>query len=447
MGYALRSLILAIGLHLVRCEGTCEGCEDGNVLLQKGPGAPGQAAQQDGLEADLYDEDPRELLGDNTLAEDLDPNDLEGSVYDEDPDETLKGYTFEDYVKEFGKKYSKEDYALHKKIFDEQYKLVVDHNNKQTTFTLGINEYTDWTPEELKSLRGLRKNRRKTGASSSKEFKVDKTTSTLPLAFDWRDEDDIVSPVKNQGHCGSCWAFAATAVVESAVAIAEGSLTVLAPQPMVSCAQNPRQCGGTGGCDGATAQIGFEYVMNVSLTYEEVDGYESFWGHTGECTPEIKFHVAQYPVASISGFVTNPTNDYQALMEALVTFGPQAISVDASHWSPYQSGIADFCDVSENIDIDHAVVLVGYGTEGATSYWTIRNSWGTMWGEEGYIRLIRHAEEGAHCGWDNTPSHGSLCADEKVTQQYVCGTCGILFDTSHVIGASYVGVGSGDVNR
>lgn len=416
MGYALRSLILAIGLHLVRREGTCDGCEDGSVLLQKGPGK----AEEESLVA---------------------------AVYDEDPDETLEGYKFEDYVKEFGKTYAGEEYTKHKKIFDAQYKMVKEHNAKKSTFQMGINEYTDWTPEELKSLRGLRKNRGKTGAKASKEVKVDKSTSTLPLAFDWRDEDDIVSPVKNQGHCGSCWAFAATSVVESAVAIAEGSLTILAPQPMVSCADNPRQCGGTGGCAGATAQIGFDYVKQHSMTYEEVDGYESFWGHTGDCTPEMKAHVAAYPVASITGHVTNPTNEYEALKEALVAFGPQAVSVDASHWSPYQNGIADFCDVAENIDIDHAVVLVGYGTEGNTGYWTIKNSWGTMWGEEGYIRLIRHEEEETYCGWDNTPSHGSLCADEKVTQQYVCGTCGILFDTSHVVGASYVGVGSGDVNR
>mmetsp|Transcript_86741 Transcript_86741/g.137630 ORF Transcript_86741/g.137630 Transcript_86741/m.137630 type:complete len:423 (-) Transcript_86741:102-1370(-) len=422
MGYALRNLILAIGLHLVRCEGTCSGCEDGSVLLQNGP------------------------VGKAMFQAEHEEGSLVAAVFDEDPDETLEGYTFEAYMKEYGKKYSGQELEQRKTIFEASYKMVKEHNAGRSTFEMGINEYSDWTPEELKSLRGLRKNRRKTGASSSKEFRVE-SASKIPIAFDWRDQDDVVSPVKNQGHCGSCWAFAATATVESAVAIAEGSLTVLAPQPMVSCAQNPRHCGGTGGCDGATAQIGFEYVMNHSLTYEEVVGYKSFWGKSQECSLKMQTHVAAYPVASISGFVTNPTNDYLALMEALVTHGPQAVSVDASGWSPYQSGIANFCDVAENIDIDHAVVLVGYGNGGSIGYWTVRNSWGTMWGEEGYIRLIRHEEEDSYCGWDNTPSHGSLCADENVTQQYVCGTCGILFDTSHVVGANYVGMGSGDINR
>lgn len=110
-------------------------------------------------------------------------------------------------------------------------------------------------------------------------------------------------------------------------------------------------------------------------------------------------------------------------------------------------GPQPFIMQDRNIDIDHAVVLMGYGEENGVKYWTIRNSWGTLWGEDGYIRLIRHEKEQTHCGYDRTPMDGSACADEHVTEQYVCGTCGILFDTSYPTGAHFVGVGSGDVNR
>lgn len=106
----------------------------------------------------------------------------------------------------------------------------------------------------------------------------------MPDSFDWREQGDYVTPAKNQGHCGSCWAFAATAVVESHAAINNGLLTVLGTQTMVSCAQNPRHCGGTGGCDGATAQIGFELVKNLSLTYPEAVPYTAYYGETGECS-------------------------------------------------------------------------------------------------------------------------------------------------------------------
>mmetsp|Transcript_107500 Transcript_107500/g.131163 ORF Transcript_107500/g.131163 Transcript_107500/m.131163 type:complete len:427 (-) Transcript_107500:69-1349(-) len=420
-------VILAVGLRL--SQGACDGCErEDSVLLQQQAKGPTPLR-------------PRKLKRAKVV-----------SLTAQSPEDDLKDYTFEDYVASYGKKYDAKEYKERKTIFEKQMKEVIEHNaNPHRTFDMGVNDFTDWKPEELKKLRGLTKNRAKTGevSKASKEARAEAGTAQV-TSWDWRyDSDDVVvTPVKNQGHCGSCWAFAATATVESAVAIATGLLTILAPQPMVSCAANPRHCGGTGGCDGATAQIGFEFVKNSTLTYEEVVGYKSYWGQTGACTDEMKGHFSMYPVVSISGHVTNPTNDYEALVAALVTHGPQAISVDASHWSPYQSGIANFCDVDTNVEINHAAVLMGYGVEDDLKYWTVRNSWGTLWGEDGYIRLIRHDDEGSYCGWDKTPSHGSLCEDESdIKQQWVCGTCGILFDTSYVVGANYVGMGEGDVNR
>ena len=216
---------------------------------------------------------------------------------------------------------------------------------------------------------------------------------------------------------------------------------------MVSCAKSPRKCGGTGGCEGATAQIGYKFVMENPLTYEETVNYESFWGSTGACSGLMQDRFSSYPVVKVDNYVTNPTNKLGALMEALVTKGPQALNVDASQWSPYSRGIADFCPINKNIDVDHVVVLMGYGQEEGPKYWSVRNSWGTLWGESGYIRLARHDDEEKHCGYDRTPLDGTGCEDENVTEQYVCGTCGLLFDTSYPTGAHYVGVGMGNVKR
>lgn len=409
-GKMLRIASLALGLALSRGQDDCAH-GDGNALLQSRRGNSSLAL--------LSPEDP--------------PND----------------YSFEEYMKQFQKSYpDKEELQKRKQAFETSLKEVREHNAGKFSWKLGINEFSDYFPQELKAMRGLRKDRTKTGTEAMKEKDTaSKGPVMIPDSFDWREKGEYVTPAKNQGHCGSCWAFAATAVIESHAAIRTGILAELGPQMMVSCAPNPRACGGTGGCEGATAQIGFGFVMNNALTYEETVSYSSFWGSSGECTDTMKLHYQHYPVVSVQNYVSNPTNQLGPLMEALVTAGPQAISVDASGWSPYVNGIADFCPTDRNIDIDHAVVLMGYGEENGVKYWTIRNSWGTLWGEDGYIRLIRHEKEQTHCGYDRTPMDGSACADEHVTEQYVCGTCGILFDTSYPTGAHFVGVGSGDVNR
>jgi len=123
-------------------------------------------------------------------------------------------------------------------------------------------------------------------------------------------------------------------------------------------------------------------------------------------------------------------------MNAVATLGPIAISVDASSWHAYSSGIYNGCNQA-NPDIDHAVVLVGYGSDNGTNYWLVRNSWSASWGESGYIRLLRGADEATNCGTDTTPLDGTACVGhaDPVT---VCGTCGILYDSAYPTGANAV---------
>ena len=121
-------------------------------------------------------------------------------------------------------------------------------------------------------------------------------------------------------------------------------------------------------------------------------------------------------------------------MTAVAEIGPIAVSVDASSWHAYDSGIFNGCNQTQP-DINHAVTLVGYGTENGQGYWLVRNSWSASWGEAGYIKLHRGTDEEQNCGVDITPLDGSACAGQTdpVT---TCGTCGILYDSAYPTGAT-----------
>jgi len=224
-------------------------------------------------------------------------------------------------------------------------------------------------------------------------------------------------------------AFATTESIESAYALNQNTAApVLAPQNVVSCTPNPNHCGGTGGCGGATAELGIDYVRDNGIALN------ADWPYTatnGQCTSHPKY-------ATVSGHIKLGENNYTDLINAIATIGPIAVSVDASTWSIYRSGIFDGCN-QKNPDIDHAVVAVGYGTESGTDYWIVRNSWGASWGEEGYIRLLRHSDGSSQwCGTDTSPSDGSGCDGGPKTVT-VCGTCGIWYDNCYPYGAKPYG--------
>jgi len=260
--------------------------------------------------------------------------------------------------------------------------------------------------------------------------------SSLPNSVDWREKGNIISPVKDQGHCGSCWAFAATATVESHIAMNTGLLFSLSPQQIAMCAENPDECGGTGGCEGATAEIAFDYLSGSKGFYEEFQyPYISYGGTDQDCQTTNVAAITS-PKGIIDGYVKLPENNYTALMNAIASVGPVAISVDASNWGAYDSGVFDGCN-QENPDIDHAVVLVGYGEEEGGKYWLVRNSWSPSYGEAGYIKVARRDNEEDICGSDVTPQDGTACAGDT-TPKTVCGTCGILYDSSYPLMAGLV---------
>jgi len=233
------------------------------------------------------------------------------------------------------------------------------------------------------------------------------TPADRPDNFDWLDK---LSAPKSQGACGSCWAFATTSAIEAHATIHDSQARkgILAPQQLVDCAFNKHRCGGNGGCEGSIAEVAMDYVAGVEgLTLEANYPYfatDQWCAYKAETTP---------PAVSITGYVNPTSNDADAVMEALLTHGPLTVAVDATHWGHYTGGVFNGCDYNENINLNHAVLLVGYGVDKDTGdkYWLIRNSWGDKWGENGNIRLRR--EDDLRCGTDSTPADGVACEGDN----------------------------------
>lgn len=312
------------------------------------------------------------------------------------------------YVEQFGKTPE----SGREQIFNANMRLIsIQNADPSKTWVAGPNEFTDWTNEEFKAWRTSPQ------PPMPRYPAADVATGkTLLSSIDWRNSKGVVTPVKNQGQCGSCWAFSATETLESRFALATNEdAPILGPQQIVSCAVIP----GAGGCNGGLQTIAFNYTEHAGgLTSEANYPYTA---QTGTCDPsKIK------PVVTNTGFVALKQNDYTALMTAGAA-GPTAISVAAGGlgWQFYTSGVFTGGLFGCGFQVDHAVQLVGYGVDNSVMYWLVRNSWGSGWGESGYIRIKRFGEGKEPCG----QAEGTT----------ICGLCGILFANSYPTGVGKAG--------
>jgi cathepsin L len=373
--------------------------------------------------------------------------------------------TFEEFVDTFEKEYSPEEYGMRKELFKSRIAHIASHNcADKHLWQAQVNHMADWTESELGALRGY-----KPSATSSTQGRSLALTNLRATADD--DLPEYVSyghlasirRAADQGQCGSCWAYAAAATLDAHNELNNGSHQFAVGQ-ILACTPNPNECGGTGGCQGATAELAFEYALQAQVVSQtefpvEKGGKQPScpedkkpWGElarTGVSTRAVYMadgsekHLIQgssdaaYMMGrrtGLLGWTRFPTNKEAELVRALVNYGPIAIAVAAGpDWNWYFHGILtpDGCD-SKNV-ISHAVVLYGYGKSmnvkiGEVKYWQIKNSWGRNWGEDGTMRLQRVDDEEQRCGWDNSPEVGSGCKGGP-KQVWVCGSCGILFDT------------------
>uniref|UniRef100_A0A3B4FTD8 Cathepsin L1-like n=1 Tax=Pundamilia nyererei TaxID=303518 RepID=A0A3B4FTD8_9CICH len=196
-------------------------------------------------------------------------------------------------------------------------------------------------------------------------------------------QSDLCFKCSLQGFCGSCWAFSTTGAIEAQLYKKTGQLISLSEQNLVDCSKSF----GTYGCSGAWMANAYDYVVSNGLESSNTYPYTSV-----PC-----FYDSRLAVAHIRDYRFIPRGDEQAMADALATIGPITVAIDADHASFlfYSSGIYDEPNCNPN-NLNHAVLLVGYGSQEGQDYWIIKNSWGTGWGEGGFMRIVRNGQNA--CG-------------------------------------------------
>jgi cathepsin F len=273
---------------------------------------------------------------------------------------------FFNFMNEHGKSYDNDDVFLHRfNIFRENLKRIEQWNAESTGAVYGVTQFSDLTPQEFKSLY-LMNVTRPPNATTYLTF----PGVEAPTTFDWRTKGAVTN-VKNQGQCGSCWAFSATSNIESVVKLGGQSMPILGPQQMVDC---DKDCYG---CQGGWPSKAFNYVAKAGG--QDTESAYPYTGRDGSC----KFKT-QGIGAKIKGY-HSISRDEKQMQAGLSTTAPFSICVDASQWSHYKSGVMRSNQCGRGID--HCVQLVGYDSTANPPYWMVRNSWGTGWGVSGYIYL------------------------------------------------------------
>jgi len=282
---------------------------------------------------------------------------------------TSKDDAWASWKSEFGRSYNSDDEdAYRRKVFESNLEIAAQHQKLNPLAEFGATMFSDWTPEEFKE--------RMLNYVPSNESLPEFDVSTLPVKLagskDWTGV--ATTPVKNQGQCGSCWAFSAVEQIESDLMLQHGTTIELGPQELVDCTSS-----GAGsqrnGCQGGFPSAGYQVIQALGGIERESD--YPYTATNGVCR-----YSRSKAAVTVTSYNSVGQGSETTMKQYVGSSGPLSVCVDASSWSSYRGGVMTSCGQS----VDHCVQLVGYGDAGS-SYWKVRNSWGASWGESGHVRL------------------------------------------------------------
>ncbi|XP_043533036.1 pro-cathepsin H [Chiloscyllium plagiosum] len=295
---------------------------------------------------------------------------------------SLPQFSFEEisYFKEWmikhKKNYGPEEYEHRLQTFIQNKRKVDAHNRGRHAFQMGLNQFSDLTFSEFQSLYLMQKPQNCSATRGNHYSSAD----ILPENVDWRKRGNFITPVKNQGGCGSCWTFSTTGCLESVIAIKSGKLVSLAEQQLVDCAQNFKNHG----CAGGLPSQAFEYIKyNNGLEREQDYPYE---GKDGTCRFE-----RSKAAAFVKDIVNITQYDEDGMVDAVARLNPVSFAFQVTDdFLLYREGVYSNPNCSSTPDkVNHAVLAVGYGVSNGTKYWIVKNSWSTSWGIDGYFYIER----------------------------------------------------------
>lgn len=267
--------------------------------------------------------------------------------------------------------------------------LIDEHEARNKTYGLELNKFADilWHTKFNKI-----SNKEMKTQSFKKPSIIFEDYSKLPKAVDWRLKG-YVTPIKNQGQCGSCWTFSTTGAIEGLLAKSGEGLVPLSESQIVDCDKLGN------GCNGGTMDLGFEYARQNGLESEVNYPYVPVDGHCNYNKKQALY--------KIGGHIDVKGGEL-GLQKAVAEQGPVSVAIDASHhtFQLYGGGVYEDKDCSET-QLDHGVLVVGYNTTmDGKDYWIVKNSWGEDWGNQGYIYMVRN--RGNNCGIATTPSYPTI---------------------------------------
>ncbi|XP_060520092.1 procathepsin L-like [Cylas formicarius] len=300
---------------------------------------------------------------------------------------------FANFKRKHGKSYSLLENELRFQIFQENLNKIEEHNalyeKGEVSWKMGLNQFADLTAEEFAALTPKWNTdimNRTRAQNPNKLILVEDVA--VPSSFDWR-EKGAVTNVKSQESCGGCWSFSATGALESHQFIKTGKLVSLSEQNLLDCAGRAY---GNAGCNGGVMDYAFDYVKDNGIESEEDYPYEA---RDGTCR-----YSKSKSVLSGKGYVDIYNNENK-LLQVVATIGPVSISVDADYFQFYSSGV--FNAPQCTTDVDHGILIVGYGEENGIKYWIVKNSWSADFGEKGYIRMQRGINQCGLAMWPVYP--------------------------------------------